>query len=111
MAETRSPFVLTSRLVTFVGPLLAAIDIDMLSHAERRNVARMKQLLVDARLDVRDYELSETRVEQVEKAVAAKNRLDELRRDILRASEHNMFSAIDVAQISAQIDQITAFLQ
>ncbi len=106
-----SPFVLATRLKTYVGHLLATFDVDSLDQAQRREFKLMKRLLADARLDTRDYELSETRVEQVGKAVQARNRLEELRLHILRASEHNVFSAIDVAQISAQLDEIIAKLE
>lgn len=66
----------------------------------------MRQLMADARLDARDYELSETRAEQLENAITTKNRLEKLRLLILRSSERDVFSAIDVAQISAQLDEI-----
>ncbi len=102
---------LVTRLVTDVGGLVVAFDIDGLSRGQQHEIALMKRVLADARLDVRDYELSETRAEQLEKATTARKRLDELRHLILRASEYGVFGAIDVAQTSAQIDEIVARLQ
>lgn len=72
----------------------------------RKVVTALKYELVDARLDIRDYELSETREEQLANAKSAKERLDNVRKHILVASEHNIFSAIDVAHISANIEQV-----
>jgi hypothetical protein len=50
--------------------------------------------------------LSESREEQLYNAKKAKKWLDQARRNILSASEFNIFGAIDVAHLSAQIDQI-----
>lgn len=67
--------------------------------------------MVEARLDVRDYELSETRKEQLKNAAAAKKRLEKVRKDILAASEYNIFSAVDVAQFTGDIDHINERLE
>ena len=74
---------------------------------ERRVVASLKSELTDARLDIRDYELSETREEQLGKVRDAKRRLELIRKGILAASEYNIFTAIDVAQLTAQLEQIS----
>jgi hypothetical protein len=108
---TDSPFVLMTRLMNEVNARLAALDIDDLGHAERKNVVLTRQLLADCRLDIRDYELSETRDEQLRNAAEANKRLEQLRGKILVASEHNIFSAIDIAQVSAELDEIVARLR
>lgn len=97
---------LMTRLMHEVNAKLAALDIDELDQAERTDVAQTRQLLADSRLDIRDYELSETREEQLGNAKEANARLEKLRGRILVASEHNMFSAIDVAELSARLDEI-----
>ena len=106
-----SPFVLVTRLVTDVGGLVVAFDIDSLDRGQQREIVLIKRVLADARLDIRDYELSETRAEQIDKAELARKRLEELRHLILRSSEYGVFGAIDVAHTSAQIDAITMLLQ
>jgi hypothetical protein len=55
---------------------------------------------------VTDYELSETREEQAKNAKFAKKWLNQAQKNILSASEFNIFDAIDVAHLSAQIDQV-----
>ena len=104
--ENNSPFLLIKRLETHLNGVLSALDIFDLPAGERKIITLLKSDLVDARLDVRDYELSETRDEQIKKATEAKKRLERLRKGILAASEYNVFSAIDVAQLTAQLEQI-----
>lgn len=67
--------------------------------------------MAEARLDVRDYELSETRDEQLKNAATAQKRLVKVRKDILAASEYNIFSAVDVAQFTGDIDHINERLE
>ncbi len=72
----------------------------------RKVVTDLGGHITDARLDTRDYELSETRDEQLKHAAAAKKRLALVRKDILAASEYDIFSAIDVAQLTGTVDHI-----
>ena len=106
-----SPFLLTKALETQLNGVLSSLDVFELPAAERKLVDRLRRDITDARLDTRDYELSETRDEQLRKAADAKKRLERLRREILAASEYNVFSAVDVAQLSAQLEQIMELLQ
>lgn len=93
-------------LETQLGGILSAIDVYDLPAQEAKIISMLKREMVDARLDARDYELSETRDEQLKNAKVAKKRLDHIRKNILAASEYNVFSPVDVAQLSAQIEQI-----
>lgn len=106
MAGSRSPYVLMQGLETRLNGMLSGMDVLALERPLQKIVLGLKQQLVDARLDIRDYELSETRDEQLRYARSSKQRLDDLKRAILSASEYNVFSAIDVAQLSAQLEQI-----
>lgn len=101
-----SPYLLTKQLETHLSGALSGIDVYALELAPRKVVTDLRRRITDARLDTRDYELSETREEQLKHARAAKKRLGVVRKDILAASEYNMFSAIDVALITGTIDQI-----
>ena len=84
------------------------VDPDALTTDERRSMARLRLLLVDTRMDIRDYELSETREEQLKKAGIAKKRLAKLQANILATSF--VFGAADIAYLSAQLEHIGAQL-
>lgn len=106
-----SPYLLTKALETQIGGILMPIDVIDLDQVARKLVVGMKRGIIDARLDARDYELSETREEQLKNAKAAKKRLKQLEHDILAASEYNIFSSIDVAQLTANLEQIIERLE
>jgi hypothetical protein len=103
-----SALVLVSRLQRELQGKLAALDIDIIGKETAKSIAAIRRLSADARLDVRDYEMAENRAEMLENAATARKRLDELRAQILKASEHGIFSAIDVAQLSTELDVIVA---
>lgn len=89
-----------------VNRIMATYDLPTLSHAEQKAVATLKNQLIDARLDVRDYELAETRAEQLEFARAGRAHIEELQKSILKASEYHLLGATDVAHISALADHL-----
>ncbi|HEY4161106.1 MAG TPA: hypothetical protein VGM08_03530 [Candidatus Saccharimonadales bacterium] len=102
--ENTSPFLAMQRTEAQIKALLRGVDPDLLDPAEKKAVAALRRLTVDARLDVRDYELSETRDEQLKYAAEAKTRLAKLRATILAAGA--AFGPADVAQLTAQLEQI-----
>ncbi len=108
--EVQSPFTMVKGLENQIVAVLSALDLYTMPQAERKIVTELRRDLVDSRLDIRDYELSETREEQLGKAKIAKERLDQVRKHILAASEINVFSAIDVAQLTAIIEHIATYL-
>jgi len=103
--ENTSPFLAMQRTEAQIKALLRGLDMELLEPAEKRAAAALRRLVVDARLDVRDYELSETREEQLKCAGAAKKRLEKLQKNILAAG--SAFGPADVAQLSAQLEQIS----
>jgi hypothetical protein len=105
-SNNQSPFTLIKRLELQLNSVLSAIDIYALPAGERKVISALKREIVDARLDVRDYELSETRAEQQQKAADAKKRLEQVRKCILAASEYNVFNAADVAQLTSYVEHI-----
>ena len=109
--EHASVFERVKQLDAHVNGILSHIDSDALMPDERNVFVLIKRQLTDCRLDVRDYEYAETRVEQADHAQTARRSLDTVQKYILQASERNMFSAIDVAHISAQIQQIITQLR
>jgi hypothetical protein len=108
--QIESPFRMVRGLEQQIASVLAPLDIYAMPQVERKIVTELRRDIVDARLDIRDYELSETRDEQLTKAKIAQERLDQVREHILAASEVNIFSAIDVAQITAIIEHVGAYL-
>lgn len=104
-----SPFIAMQELERQIIALLRPVDAEMLNEASRKAVASIKRITVDARLDIRDYELSETREEQLTNASEAKKRLATLEQDILVASD--VFNAVDTAFITAKLEQINGWIQ
>ncbi len=94
-----------------VGGILSSYDVNDLPAPQRELVAQLKHQLTDARLDTRDYQYAETRAEQIVHAKEVKQRLGQLQKNILKASEHNMFGAVDVAQLSARIEQLISGME
>jgi hypothetical protein len=93
-------------LTSQVSTIISSYDIDSLGSTERELLVAIKRRIGDTRLDVRDYEYAETRAEQLVHAAEAQKRLMALQRDILKASEYGLFSAIDVAQLTAKAESI-----
>ena len=91
--------------------ILRRIDQTKLDEKPRGAVAKVHQSLIDAKIYIRDYELSEMRDEQLKNAKTGKKWLEQARQAMLKASEYNVFGAIDVAHLSAQIDQIIGDLK
>jgi hypothetical protein len=107
--EHASPFLAMQRVEGQVKTLLRGVDADLLASDEKKTLAGLRRLMTDVRLDIRDYELSETRDEQIKCRQAAKKRLGELQKAILAVSA--AFSPADVAQVSARLEQIEGWLQ
>ena len=89
--------------------ILRTGDTEQLDQAQKKAVANVKRLTTDVRLDIRDYELSETRDDQIAKMVEAKKRLSRLQANILAAGP--VFGPADVAQLDAQLQQINGWLE
>jgi predicted Holliday junction resolvase-like endonuclease len=84
--------------------ILSHAAIDELNYEVQKLAADIKRQLTDARLDVRDYEYADTRHEQLRYATEGKKRLQKVRQEVVKASENELFSAVDVAQITARIE-------
>jgi hypothetical protein len=111
MESNESPFLLMRGLETQLNGVLTAMDVYALPADERKTIMALRQELVDARLDTRDYELSETREQQLKNAKAAKSRIKKIQKAVLAASEYNVFGPADVAQLSAQLEHISDRLE
>ena len=90
---------------------LRQFDLTRLNSSERENLLGLKQDLANARLYANSYELSETPEEQGSNAKHSRQWLAKANKKILKASETNIFGPVDVAHLSAQIDQLKADLK
>jgi hypothetical protein len=106
-----TPSGLVKQIDNQVNMILRKINWDQVGEKARKAVLELRQDLVDARVYSSDYELSEMRNEQLDNAKKAKNYLEKARQQILRASEFDVFGPIDVAYITAQIEQVKADLK
>jgi len=106
-----SPSRKIKQLDSQISNILRGFDIRKLSSKEREIISKLQRNLTDSRIYSADYELSETRDEQLDNAKKAKKWLEQARKNILTASEFNIFGALDVAHISALIDQIISELK
>ncbi len=106
-----TPARLVKQIDSQVQRVLRSTDWDEVNERGRKAVAQLRQDLADARIYAADYELSEMRDERLDNAKKAKKHLEQVRRQILRASEFDVFGPIDVAHLTAQIDQLIGDLK
>jgi hypothetical protein len=104
-----SPFLAMQKVEGELKILFQSLDFDSLADESKKMVNEIRRVMVDTRLDIRDYELSETRDEQLKNAALAKKRLARLQKQVLAAGD--VFSAVDTAKITAELDQINDWLQ
>lgn len=105
-----SPFTIMKDVITDINQRLSYIDIVDLNHSQQQSLTRLKTSLVDARLDIQDYELAETRQDLVKNLNDAKDRLRLINTYIV-TNQLNVFSPTDVAHLTARIEQIRDLLK
>ena len=101
-----SPYVLAKQLEGDIIRLLAHIDTADLNTKEQHTLAQLKNGLIDARLEIQDYELAETREDQLRNAKIAKKYLQNVEK-LMVANPTGVFGPVDVAHLTAYIGQIT----
>jgi hypothetical protein len=104
--EAKSPSAVIKKVDNHISTILRKINMRTVADREVKLLANLRQNLTDARIYAHDYELSEMREEQLDNAKRAKKYLELARQQILRASEHDIFGPVDVAHLTAQIDQV-----
>ena len=107
--ENTSPFLAIQRVEGQIRALLRIIDTELLEASEKKAASSLRRLATVTRLDIRDYELSETREEQIKYMAEAKKRLAKLRAAILSVGP--AFGPADVAQVTAQLEVIEDWLR
>ena len=93
------------------APSVTGTDISRLPAKARDQLAQLNQNLQDARIYLNDYELSETREEQVKSAKNAKKYLGKASTNVLAASSADIFKPADVAQLTAELEEIIVSLK
>lgn len=76
-----------------------------MSKDEKRLIKELKQLINEVRLDVRDYDYAQTRAEQVAHGKNARKRIQKLAETFLSLS--SIFGPADIAQLTAQLEQVS----
>ncbi|HET9850329.1 MAG TPA: hypothetical protein VFP35_01755 [Candidatus Saccharimonadales bacterium] len=104
--DRQAPSTSVKRLEAEVRRVLRPVDIRQLASRQRIVLEELEQNLADSKTYSQGWELSETRPEQTENARQARKWLASAQKNILAASQFNIFSAIDVAHLSAQIEQL-----
>lgn len=87
----------------------AAADLDAQSTAARRSFEALRRNVQRAQDILKDYEmfeLEEDTFKQTQILPKAIKALQVLRDSLLKASEYDLIGAVDVAQISAEIDEL-----
>jgi len=106
----KSPYALAKDLEGQVSRSLRSIEHSKLDSRQRDMIASLNQNLSDVRTYAKDYELSETRLEQEKNAKLAKKYLNRSQKEILAISQFGVFNPVDVAQLSAMIGLISGGL-
>jgi hypothetical protein len=109
--DVSGPSIRVKRLEADVRQILRKTNERKLERKYRNTLAELSQNLADIRIYINAYEFSEDRQEQLDNAKIAKKWLERARQNILKASEKDIFSAIEVAHLSAQIDQLIGELK
>ena len=102
---SKSPFLLAKQLEQDVLRLLSHIDIVDLDTAEQHRLMQLKNGLIDSRLEIQDYELAETRDNQLRNAKHARQYLQNVEK-LITTDSSGLFGAVDVAHLTAKISEI-----
>ncbi len=91
-----------------VKGILRAVDLEQLTRDERELVKQMRLACNEIRLDVRDYEYAQTRVEQTKWIKIARHNMKAFETILLSLGD--IFGPADVAELSAHLHTMEARL-
>ena len=91
--------------------ILSGVDLYSFDSKLRKAVSLLQKEITEARLFVRDYELAETKEDQLDNAKNGRKLLNNIRKNILISSEYNVFNPVEVAELSAKLDLIIESLE
>lgn len=105
------PYQLAAQLSRLAYGLAAELLSSDISAAEKLLLKQFKSETNDVRLDIRDYEFADTHKEQVAAARRVQRRVVQVRQTVIALSTYNIFTPIDVAQVSAQLEYLSEQVQ
>jgi len=109
MSQHRTPYQQVRQIDYAIGRFGAAINLDEQSPAARKSfeiLRRNSRRSLDVLKDYEMLELEEDILKQAKALPKAVKSLSVLRESLLKASEYDLISAIDVAQLSVEIDEL-----
>lgn len=92
-----------------VKGILRGVDIDLLVPDERKLVQKLRLACNEVKLDVRDYEYAQARIEQQKWAMIARHNMQALETLLLALGD--IFGPVDIAELSAHIDALQSGLE
>jgi hypothetical protein len=95
------------QLQTIIYGVIRGFDVQTLPRETQTIVAKLKREIADARLDIRDAEFADTAVEYKRHVAEAKVRLIQVNKAILVLSSEGLFRAVEVAELSAKLEQLS----
>lgn len=90
--------------------MLRAHDLRKLPIKQRTTLTNLMQNFENTRIYANVFEVSEEPKDHHKNAQQVRKWLEQARKNILSASEFNIFGAVDVASLSAQIEQLLSEL-
>lgn len=87
-----------------VKGLLRAVEVDQLTLEDRKTIRQIKLACNEIKLDVRDYEYAETRLEQQKWAKITAHNILALENLLLRLGD--IFGPADIAELGAQLETL-----
>jgi hypothetical protein len=109
--EAKSPSAAIKLVDGQINLIQRQLNLRLLSRKERDNLALLHQNLAEARIYAVDFELSETDEDRIKNVKTAKKWLANAQKRIVTASLTDIFEPVDVAHLSAQIEQVIADLK
>jgi hypothetical protein len=111
MEHGESTLVAFRQIETDIRHALQQTEADITGGAGLKAVQTVRKKLELTRKWLQDYELEEDTKKQIRSLLQSIENLELLRSYIVEASQYNLFGAVDVAQLSAKIDQLTERLR
>ena len=105
----RTPYEQLRQIGFAINRFGAAADLDVQSTAARRSFEVLRRNVLRAQDMLKDYEMFELEddtLKQAQLLPKVVKALQTLRDSLLKASEYELIGAVDVAQISAEVDEL-----
>lgn len=109
MAEQRTPYQQVRQIGYTIGRFGSVANLDEQSTAARKSFETLRRNVRRAQDVLKDYEMlamEEGTLKQAQLLPKAVKALHTVREGLLKASEYELVGAVEVAQISAEIDEL-----